>query len=92
MREWTKEEAKAIEEQNQKELERKRLEKEAELARIKKEKEAQEAIAKSEAKEEAKEAAERKKWENSKAGRICKKHPQWEDEECEYIADFRIWI
>ena len=32
------------------------------------------------------------KFKNSKAGRIQKKHPEWTQEECENIANNRIWI
>ena len=33
-----------------------------------------------------------KQKENSKAGRIKKKHPEWSDEDCENLANRRIWI
>lgn len=33
-----------------------------------------------------------KKWDNSKAGKIMKKHPDWSKEECENIAKSRVWI
>ena len=33
-----------------------------------------------------------KRWSESKAGRIYKKHPKWSRDECIDIADNRIWI
>ncbi len=33
-----------------------------------------------------------KKWNNSKAGKIQKKHPEWSNEDCERIASREIWI
>lgn len=33
-----------------------------------------------------------KKWNNSKAGKIYKKHPEWSKEDCERIARNEIWI
>ena len=38
--------------------------------------------------QEKKEAA----WNNSKAGRLCKKHPTWSKEDCKNIAENRYWI
>jgi hypothetical protein len=35
---------------------------------------------------------EQKKYDNSKAGKIQKKHPDWSKEDCERIANKRIWI
>ena len=40
----------------------------------------------------AKELAEQKAWEQSKAGQICKLHPEWLKIECEKLADNKIWI
>src|SRR5438094_519007 len=37
-------------------------------------------------------ALERKKWENSKPGKIQKKHPDWSDDDCERVANREIWI
>lgn len=37
-------------------------------------------------------AIAKKKWENSRAGRIQKKHPDWSDEDCERLAKHQIWI
>ncbi len=34
----------------------------------------------------------KKKWDNSKAGKIQKRHPDWTEEECENIAKNKIWI
>lgn len=57
-------------------------------AKIKAEKEAQEQarIAKEKA------VAEQKAWENSWAGRACKTHPDWTKEECNKLANGKIWI
>jgi hypothetical protein len=38
------------------------------------------------------ELAEKKKWEQSKAGQICKTHPEWTKIDCEKLADNKIWI
>lgn len=38
------------------------------------------------------EAITKKEWENSKAGKIQKKHPDWTKEECEDLANHKIWI
>ncbi len=35
---------------------------------------------------------EQKKWEKSKAAKIQKKHPEWTKEDCQRIADNKIWI
>jgi hypothetical protein len=35
---------------------------------------------------------ERKVWENSKYGKLQKKHPEWSDEECINVIDNKIWI
>lgn len=35
---------------------------------------------------------ENKEWDNSKAGKIQKKHPSWSREDCELVAKNRIWI
>lgn len=37
-------------------------------------------------------ATVKKEWEKSKAGKIQKKHPDWSDEDCERVADNKIWI
>lgn len=34
----------------------------------------------------------RKVWENSKYGKLQKKHPEWTDEECMKVIDKKIWI
>ncbi len=31
-------------------------------------------------------------WDNSKAGRLCKAHPNWSKEDCQNIADRMYWI
>ena len=41
---------------------------------------------------EEKELAEKREWEQSKAGRICKTNPEWKKEECRLLADDKIWI
>lgn len=33
-----------------------------------------------------------KKWDNSKAGKIQKKHPYWSEEDCRNLAERRYWI
>jgi len=38
------------------------------------------------------EAIAKKEWENSKAGKIQKKHPDWTNEECENVANQKVWI
>lgn len=40
----------------------------------------------------AQEEAEQRAWEQSKAGKICSRHPEWADETCKDIADGNIWI
>ncbi len=62
------------------------LEEIAELERIKNE-EKDKIIAEEERK--VKEFAE---WEKTKAGQICKNHSEWQREDCEKIADGKIWI
>ena len=37
-------------------------------------------------------AIQQKEWNNSKAGKIQKKHPDWTNEECENIAGHKVWI
>ena len=37
-------------------------------------------------------AADEKKWESSKAGKIQKKHPDWSNEDCDRIANNKIWL
>jgi hypothetical protein len=31
-------------------------------------------------------------WENSKYGKLQKKHPDWSDEDCKRVIDKKIWI
>lgn len=38
------------------------------------------------------EKAEQAAWEKTPAGKICKKHPEWEREECRRVANKNIWI
>lgn len=33
-----------------------------------------------------------KEWENSKAGKLHKKHPDWSEEDCERLTEKKIWI
>lgn len=40
----------------------------------------------------AKELAEQKAWDQSKAGQICIKHPEWTKDDCINLADNKIWI
>jgi len=40
----------------------------------------------------AKEKAEQEAWDNSRAGRLCKEHDDWTVEECESLANKKIWI
>lgn len=35
---------------------------------------------------------EQKRWDKTKAGKIQKKHPSWSNEDCERLAERRIWI
>jgi hypothetical protein len=39
-----------------------------------------------------KNAEDRKVWENSKYGKLQKKHPEWTDDECMNVVDKKIWI
>ena len=39
-----------------------------------------------------KNAENRKVWENSKYGKLQKKHPDWTDDECMKVVDKKIWI
>lgn len=39
-----------------------------------------------------KEAVDRKVWENSKYGKLQKKHPEWSDEDCIRVVKKEIWI
>jgi hypothetical protein len=43
-------------------------------------------------KEIKKNTEERKVWENSKYGKLQRKHPEWTDEECMKVIDKKIWI
>ncbi len=79
------------------ELEQQKAEALAELEQQKVEDEAQkqaklEAQKKAEEERKAKELAEQQAWERSKAGQICKAHPEWLKSDCERIADNKIWI
>lgn len=47
---------------------------------------------KTEEEQKAKELAEQKSWEKTKAGQICLKHPEWTKTDCEKIADKKYWI
>ena len=47
--------------------------------------------AKQQAEEEAKKKAEKSFWQ-SKAGKIFKSHPEWSREDCQSLADRKIWI
>ncbi len=31
-------------------------------------------------------------WEKSEAGQICAKHPTWEKEDCDMVADEQVWV
>ncbi len=44
------------------------------------------------AKDEADTKAKELAWEKSKAGQVCKKHPEWDRETCEKLADGQVWI
>jgi hypothetical protein len=41
---------------------------------------------------EAQDLAEQRAWEQSRAGQICKGHPEWTKLECENLADNMYWI
>ncbi len=62
------------------------------------ERKAEERLAEIARKEEAAEAArleaeaKQRAWEQSKAGKICSRHPEWTDETCKDVADGKIWI
>lgn len=45
-----------------------------------------------EAERVAKAKAEKEAWEASKAGKICKKNPEWSKNDCEKLANNKIWI
>jgi len=47
---------------------------------------------KMEEEKKAKELGEQKAWEQSKAGQICKAHPEWSKNDCERLANNEIWI
>lgn len=69
----------------------------AEKERIKAEAEAKkqaefEAQKKAEQERIAKEQAEQKAWESSKAGKLCKKYPDWSKDDCKNLADKKIWV
>ncbi len=40
----------------------------------------------------AKTEAEQREWEQSKAGQICKAHPEWTKEDCNLLVAGKIWI
>lgn len=42
--------------------------------------------------QKAERLADAKAWESSKAGQLCKKHPDWTKEDCNNVADGRYWI
>ena len=64
-----------------------------EIAEIEAKKQAAiEARKKIEEEKKAEELAKQRAWEQSKAGQICKVHPEWTKLECERIADNKIWI
>ena len=44
------------------------------------------------AEKEAAELAEQRAWERSRAGQICKSHSEWSREDCEDLANNKIWI
>ncbi|MFM6947620.1 MAG: hypothetical protein ACKOWQ_01270 [Aquirufa sp.] len=43
-------------------------------------------------KEKEKEQKIKRNWENSKAGRLQRKHPDWTEYDCERVANHSIWI
>lgn len=51
-----------------------------------------EAQKKAEEEKAAKAKAEQDAWDKSKAGQLCKKHSDWSKEDCEKLADNKIWI
>lgn len=68
-----------------------------ERERIKAEEEARrqaaiEAQKKAEEERKAKELAEQRAWDQSKAGQICKKHPKWSKDDCISLANDEFWI
>lgn len=44
------------------------------------------------AEQQAKSLADQKAWDSSKAGQLCKKHPDWTKEDCTNLANKKIWI
>jgi hypothetical protein len=42
--------------------------------------------------QQAKDLAAQKTWDSSKAGQICKKHPDWTKNDCQNVADKKYWI
>ena len=56
-----------------------RLAREAEAERVQKQ-------------QEAAQAAKKREWESTKAGQICKRHPDWKEEDCKMITDRKIWV
>lgn len=41
---------------------------------------------------DAKSKAEQAAWDASKAGQLCKKHPEWGKDNCQNVADRKYWI
>jgi hypothetical protein len=73
--------------------EEEKAQKQAELeAKQKADAENLEAQKKAEAEKIAKQKAEKEIWDNSKAGKLCNKHTDWTKEECERLANGKIWI
>lgn len=65
------------------------------LSTVRKAKEAgfdKSAWTKDECEQEVKDQITLQKWNNSKAGKIYKKHPDWSIEDCERLANRRYWI
>lgn len=44
------------------------------------------------AKAEADRKAEQAKYDASRAGQLCKKHPSWSRDDCQNVADRKIWV
>ncbi len=82
VRELTEEEKAKIEQEKQAKIEQARQAAEQAAQAKKEQEEAQ----------KAKELAEQKAWEQSRAGKICKAHPEWSKIDCEKLADNKIWI
>ncbi|MFC1612726.1 cell envelope integrity protein TolA [Patescibacteria group bacterium] len=79
--------------EREKQQEQQKKEMEIQKAEAEKKKQAiLEAQKKAEEERKAKELAEQKAWEQSKAGKICKAHPEWGKNDCERLANNKIWI